>query len=79
MTLLNLIWEKVNVWGLVALGVLAFLFKYGQDKKQEGAAAATSKINEQSQKVQDAWEKIDRTDPTVDQSLDRLRNRISKD
>ena len=79
MTLLNLIWEKVNVWGLVALGVLAFLFKYGQDKKQEGAAAATSKINEQSQKVQDAWEKIDRTDPTVGQSLDRLRNRISKD
>lgn len=69
------IWDNVSVWGLVALGALAFLFKYGNDKKNEGAHAVIDEINKKNQKVQDAWDKIDTTDPTVDESLNRLRNR----
>lgn len=57
------------------MALLGALLKYGADKKAEGARTVTDEINKKSQKVQDDWDKIDRTNPTVDESLNRLRQR----
>lgn len=68
------IWDKVNVWGLVALGALGFLFKYGMDKKQQGEDAALAKVNKATQEVTDEWNKIDARPKSVDDAIERLRN-----
>ena len=69
------LWDQVNVWGLVALGVIAFLFKYGNDKKNEGAASVVHEMNKESEKVRDAWDEIDRGAISVDSALERLSDR----
>lgn len=68
-------WAKVVAVGAILLALLGALLKFGMDKKAEGARDLKDKINEKNQKVQDDWDQIDRTNPTVDQSLDRLRKR----
>lgn len=71
----NDIWLKIAAVGAIILALLGALFKYGADKKAQGARTVTDEINKKSQKVQDDWDKIDRTNPTVDESLNRLRQR----
>lgn len=68
-------WIKVNVWAVVVVVGLGFLAKFGSDKRTQGRQDIVESINKNNQKVQDDWDKIDRTNPTVDGSLDRLRKR----
>lgn len=75
MTLLNDLWVKLAALGVVVLALLGALLKYGSNKKAEGARTVTDEINKKSQEVQNEWDKIDRTNPTVDESLGRLRKR----
>ena len=71
----NDLWVKLAAVGAVILGLFLVLLKYGADKKAEGAHSVVDEINKKNQKVQDEWDKIDSSDPTVDQSLERLRKR----
>lgn len=71
----NDLWVKVAAVGVILLGLVGALLKYGSDKKAEGARSVIDDINKKNQKVQDEWDKIDGSNPTVDESLDRLRKR----
>lgn len=72
------LWDKVGVYVLMALGAFALLFKYGYDKKKEGANELRSDINQKSMDVMEKWAEIDSRTPNVDDALDRLR-RNNKD
>lgn len=68
----KLLWDKIGAYVLLGLGALAVLFKYGYDKKQEGARDLRDKINKETQDVQKKWDEIDRRSTDVDNALDRL-------
>ncbi len=71
---LKKLWDQVGLWPVALLGVVGFLFKYGSDQKKQGENQALSKVNTETQKVQDEWNKVDARPKSVDDAIERLRN-----
>ncbi len=64
---------KVAVGAAVVLAVGGWFAKKQYDAYQRGKEAAIEKVNKETKKVEDAWDKIDDSNPTLDAALKRLR------
>lgn len=71
------LWDKFNVWIVIAIGVLLGLWKFARDQREIGEARLRNEINKKSQEVQDAWTKIDSDPRDFDDAIKRLRTRNS--
>ena len=70
--------EKLIALGLGALAILGYIWKIKRDAEAKGRKEIVDKVNAETQRKKDEWQKIDDTPLGVDDALSRLRKRASR-